>query len=509
MEARRPRHLIMAWLCLVAAAALALAACSNPEPVPTGQRDPVVLNVGATLEPEGLDPATVNGAGTPFVLLYNVYETLVRIDGEGEISPLLARDYSLSEDRTLYTFNLDRSAKFASGDPVTAEAVVTSFERVRTAEGITSQIREKMEPVDSVEAADSDTVEVTLKQPSNEWLFDMAGPAGIVYDPAGADSVADEPAGSGPFKFDEWQPGQYVKLVENEAYWGTNVRVDEVFFRYYADPNAMNTAMLSGQLDVISNLTVPQSIDQFSDTERFKVTEGTTDGEVVLGFNHDNEALSNLAVRQAINHAIDRQALVDAVWGGKGMLIGSMVVPTDPWFEDLSATYPFDQDKARELLKEAGFESGLTLRMRVTTEVPYAPPAARFIAAQLAEVGIELEVDEIDFAQWLKEVYGQGDYDMTIISHVEPRDISNFANPEYYWHYDNPEFAELIREADVGPVDQQVALMKQAARMLADDAAADWLFLLPNLVVTTTEVSGIKVNATGLSFDLTSVATRR
>lgn len=507
MKARRPLRSISAWVCLVTAAAVALTACSRPEPSPT--RNPVVLNVGATLEPEGLDPATVNGAGTPFVLLYNVYETLVRIDGEGEIRPLLAQDYELSEDRLVYTFNIDPSAEFASGDKVTAEAVMESLERARSGEGITNQVASKLEPVKSIEAVDEDTVEVTLAAPSNEWLYNMAGPAGIVYDPAGLDTVADEPAGSGPFKFAEWSTGQYVKLTRNENYWGTNMRVDDVFFRYYADPNAMNTAMLSGQLDVISNLTVPQSIDQFSDTERFTVTEGTTDGEVVLGFNHDNEALANLQVRQAINHAIDRQALLDAVWGGKGMMIGSMVVPTDPWFEDLSETYPFDQERARELLKEAGYETGLTFRMRVTTEVPYAPPAARFIAAQLAEVGITLEVDEIDFAQWLNEVYGQGDYDMSIISHVEPHDISNFANPEYYWHYDNPEFAELIAEADVAPVGDQVGLMKDAARLLAEDAAADWLFLLPNLVITTNEVSGIQVNSTGLAFDLTTVATSR
>lgn len=509
MEARRPHRLAATWLCLVASVSLVLTACTSPKPEPTGPKSAVILNVGATVEPEGLDPATVNGAGTPFVLLYNVYETLVRIDGEGEIRPLLARDYVLSEDRKVYTFNLDRSAKFASGEPVTAEAVVESLERALSTDGITGQIQDKMAPVESIEASDEDTVEVTLKHPSNEWLFDMAGPAGIVYDPAGMDGLDETPAGSGPFAFGEWEPGQYVKLVKNEGYWGTNVRVDEVYFRYYADPNAMNTAMLSGQLDVISNLTVPQSIDQFSDEERFKVTEGTTDGEVVLGFNHDNAALSSLQVRQAINHAIDRQALVEAVWGGKGMLIGSMVVPTDPWFEDLSDTYPFDPDKARELLKEAGFESGLTLRMRVTPTVPYAPPAARFVAAQLAEVGIELVVEEIDFAQWLNEVYTRGDYDMTIISHVEPRDIGNFANPEYYWHYDNPEFAALIEKADEGPEDEQVDLMKEAARLLANDAAADWLFLLPNIVVTTTEVSGIQVNTTGLSFDLTTVATSR
>ncbi len=513
MEARRPRRPIAAWLCLLVAASIALTACSSPnpgsDPEPSGQSDPIVLNVGATLPPEGLDPSTVNGAGTPFVLLYNVYETLVRIDGEGEIRPLLAWDYSVSPDRTVYTFTLDSAAEFASGDPVTADAVVQSFERVLTAEGTTDQIRSAMAPVESVEAADEDSVEITLSEPSNQFLFDMAGPAGIVYDPTALDSLAEQPSGSGPFLFEEFEPGQYLKLIKNEDYWGTNVRVDEVYFRYYTDPNAMNTAMLSGQLDVISNLTVPQSIDEFSDAERFIVTEGTTTGEVVLGFNHDNEALSNVAVRQAINHAIDRQALMDAVWGGKGMLIGSMVAPTEPWFEDLSDTYPFDPDRARELLAEAGYESGLTLRLRVPSTVPYAPPAARFVAAQLAEVGIEVEVEEVEWAQWLNQVYGQGDYDMTIVAHVEPRDISNFANPDYYWHYDNPEFAGLIEEADEAPEEQQIELMQEAARMLADDAAADWLFLLPNIVVTTTEVSGIQVNSTNLSFDLTTVATSR
>ncbi|RMB58873.1 ABC transporter substrate-binding protein [Tessaracoccus antarcticus] len=490
----------------MAAGAVALTACTRPEA--PSQGEPVILNIGATGEPVGLDPSTVNGAGTPFVLLYNVYETLVRIDGEGAIRPLLARDYSVSDDNKVYTFNLDGLAKFASNTPVDAEAVVTSFDRILKGDGITDQVTSKMAPVDSVKALDSDTVEVTLKQPSNQWLFDMAGPAGIIYDPAGLDTLDTKPAGSGPFAFAEWETGQFVKLVRNDHYWGTGTRVDEVFFRYYADPNAMNTAMLSGQLDIISNLTVPQALDQFGDPDKYTVIEGTTDGEVVLGFNHDNPQLADLKVRQAINYGIDRQALVDSVWGGKGMLIGSMVAPTDPWFEDLSKTYTFDQEKARALLKEAGFESGLTLRLRVPT-LPYAPPAARFIAAQLKEIGVTVQVEELEFARWLSEVYTAGDYDMTIVAHVEPRDIGNFANPDYYWHYDNPAFADLIKKADEGSAQEQVTLMKEAAKMLADDAAADWLFLLPNLVITTKEVSGLEQNATSLSFDLTSVATNR
>ena len=481
-----------------------LSACTRP---PAVEEQISRLNVGATGEPAGLDMITVSGAGTPFVLLYNVYETLVKLDGEGTIRPLLASEWRMSEDNTVYTFTIDQGARFASGTEVTAEAVVESFERNR-GDSATDQIKGKWALVESIEATDEDTVEVTLSQPSNQWLYEMTGPAGIVTDPTGAANLDTAPAGSGPFQFVKWEEGSYVELKANDSYWATPTRFDSVFFRYYADPNAMNTAMLAGQLDIVSNLTVPQAIGQFADEERFTVHEGTTDGEVVLGFNHRTAALQDLKVRQAINHAIDRQALVEAVWGGKGTLIGSMVPPTDPWFEDLSDTYEYDQAKARALLAEAGYATGLTLRLRVPN-LPYGPPAGRFIAAKLKEVGITVALDELEFpARWLDLVYTAHDYDMTIVAHVEPRDLAAFANPDYYWGYDNLEFQELIAEADAGTPEEQVTKLKEAARMLADDAAADWLFLLPNLIITTPEISGIQANQISLAFDLTTIAAR-
>lgn len=481
-----------------------LGACTQPLEQDTGAS---TLEIGATGEPAGLDMITVSGAGTPFVLLYNVYETLVKLDGDGNIRPLLASEWTTSQDNTVYTFTLDHGARFASGTDVTAAAVVASFERSRSDEA-TDQIRAKWAVVDTIEAIDDDTVEVTLTQASNRWLYEMTGPAGIVADPTGDADLNTSPAGSGPYEFVSWDEGASIELRANDGYWGTPARFDEVTFRYYADPNAMNTAMLAGQLDIISNLTTPQAIEQFADESRFKVYEGTTDGEVVLGFNHRTEALQDLKVRQAINHAIDRQALVDAVWGGKGTLIGSMVPPTDPWYEDLSDTYPYDPDEARRLLAEAGYADGLTLRLRVPN-LPYGPPSGRFIAAQLEEVGITVELDELEFpARWLELVFTNHDYDMTVVAHVEPRDLDAFANPDYYWGYDNPEFQRLVAEADAGTWEEQVTKLQEAARILAEDAAADWLFLLPNIVVTTTDISGIQANQISLSFDLTTIAAR-
>lgn len=481
-----------------------LGACTRPPQLP--EEEPVTLTVGYSLEPAGLDPSTISGAGTPFVLLYNVYETLVRIDDQSEIKPLLAREWTLSPDLKTYTFSLDPAAKFASGKPVNADAVVTSLERIRTDAKVVDKLKSEMAPVDTIEATDDHTVTITLKQPSHQWLFDMTGPAGIVYDPEGLTTLDSKPAGSGPYEFVSWDQGNELKLKRTADYWGTGPRVSDVTFRLFTDPNAMNTAMLSGQLDVISNLTVPDALDQFSDPNRFTVLEGVTDGEVVLGFNHTSAPLKDLKVRQAINHAIDRRALVDSVWGGKGELIGSMVATRDPWYEDLSDTYAYNPTKAKELLKQAGFEKGLTLRLRVPT-LPYGPPIGRFVTAQLREVGIEVKLDELEFARWLDLVYTKGDYDMTVVAHVEPRDIGNFANPDYYWHYDNPEIGKLLAEADAGDAETQKTKIQEAARLLADDAAADWLFQLPNLIITTKDVTGIPANGTNLSFDLTSVAT--
>ena len=498
---RRSRSFVGMLLAL--ALAVTLSACTRPEPKDDTGRE---LNIGATAEPTGLDMITVPGAGTPFVLLYNVYETLVKLDSEGTIKPLLASDWTLSDDRLTYTFSLQNQAKFASGAPVDADAVVKSFDRAR-ADSAADSIKVKWAAVADVEAVNAHTVKVTMSRPSNEWLYDMTGPAGIISDPSAVADLNTTPAGSGPYTFVKWDQGSLLQLAANPSYWGTPARFDPVNFRYYADPNAMNTAMLAGQLDIISNLTVPQSIGQFADASKYTTYEGTTEGEVVLGFNHETKALADVRVRQAINHAIDRKGLINSVWGGKGSLIGSMVPPTDPWYEDLSQAYPYDPTKAKELLTEAGVASGLTLRLRVPN-LPYGPTAGRYIAAQLKEVGINVTLEELDWPRWLDQVYGKHDYDMTIVAHVEPHDLSAFAAPNNYWNFHNEEFNALLASADEGTEAVQTEDLKQAAKLLSDQAAADWLFLLPNIIIATPEISGIQENQVSLSFDLTLLAAR-
>jgi peptide/nickel transport system substrate-binding protein len=453
-----------------------------------------------------MDPTSNPAAAGPQVMLYNVYETLVKLDSEGHLRPLLAQEWNVSTDRLTYTFTLNPAAKFASGKQVTADAVAASIRRIQK-EPVASVLTAQMSVVREAVATNPGTLTVTLDRPSNNWLYDMSSTAGMIFDPDGVATASQKSAGSGPFQLKSWNRGQSVILAKNPSYWGTPARFDQVTFRYFNDPNAMNAAMLSGDIDIISNLQAPDALAQFADPTRFTVNNGTTNGEVVLGFNHSSKPLKSLKVRQAITRAIDRQSLVDTVWNGQGTLIGSMAVPTDPWYEDLTTINAFDPAKARDLLKQADIGSP-TLRLRVPT-LPYAVKSAQFVASQLKDVGFKVVIDELEFpSRWLDVVYTKGDYDLTIVAHVEPRDIGKFADKNYYWHYSNPTFVAQIAAADRASDAEGITLMKAAARTLAEDAAAVWLFCLPNLQVSRAGITGLGVNATTLSFDLTTIASK-
>ncbi len=490
---------------MVGVLAVVLAACT-PSDAPSGSGEPVrTLSIGATLEPASMDPWHNTAASIPQVLLDNVYETLVKVDSDGDLKPLLAQAWEVSPDRLTYTFHLNPAAKFASGEPVNAAAVVANIERLQADATLTETLRAQLAVVAGAEVVDTRQVRITLTQPSVIWLYDMSSTLGMMLDPTSTGDLNTTSAGSGPYAVKSHAQGQNVVLANNENYWGNPARFDEVTFRYYTDPNAMNAAMLSGDLDIISNLQAPDALSQFADTSRFATISGTTNGEVVLGFNHESKALQQLEVRQALAAAIDREALMDTVWNGQGTLIGSMAVPTDPWYEDLSGVNPYDPEKAKALLKDAGYASRLNLRLRVPV-VPYAVKSAQFVASQLRDVGVKVTVEELDFTRWLDEVFTQGDYDLTIVAHVEARDLGKFGNPEYYWRYGNEEFAALYAKADAALTEEAATMgMKEAARYLADDAAAIWLFALPNLVITKATVSGVSPNATSLSFDLSTV----
>ncbi len=464
------------------------------------------VRVGLVAEPASLDFTTTDGAAIPQLLLDNVYETLVTVDAEtGEIVPALATDWEVSEDRLTYTFTLEEGVTFSDGSEFTAEDAAFSLERV-SSDAWTISLKSQLDVVESAEAVDDTTLEVTLSRPSNSFLYALTTRVGAMFDTEGVDDLAEQAVGTGPYTFGTWDRGSQITLERNPDYHGDAPYFATVEMRYFQDANALNNAMLTDAIDVVSTVQAPESLAEFEGGD-FQIVEGTTNGEVVLSMNQqEGNPLADPALREAVRHAIDHQSLLDTCWAGRGELIGSMVPPTDPWYEDRTGDFPFDPARAEELIAEAGAE-GTELRLRIPS-LPYAVSCGTVVESMLEDVGLEVTIDELEFpAAWLETVFTNKDFDMSIVAHVEPRDMANvFGSPDYYTTYGTEEIQALFEEADTGTEEEQVTKLQEAAALISEDAAADFLFLLPNLMVADPDITGLPTNAIKESFDLGDLA---
>ena len=505
----RLKRLIVALV----ASTLALAGCSSSSgdggSSDSGTKfegDKVTL--GLVAEPASLDFTSTDGAAIPQLLLDNVYETLVKVDAKGDFQPSLATAWKISDDRLTYTFTLTDKAKFTNGKAFTADDAKFSIERVKSA--WTVKLKKQMDVVESVTVNSPTELVVKLAHPSNSWLYSMTTRIGAMFSADGVADLANTPVGTGPYKFSDWKRGDEITLVRNEDYWGKAPHFKTVVWKYFKDATSMNNALLGGTIDVVTTVQAPEALDQFTSGPKaagFQVIEGTTNGEVVLSFHQTQGPLADVKVRQAIRYGIDHKKLMDNCWAGKGELIGSMVPPTDPWYEDRTKDFPYDEAKAKELLAQSG-QSNITLRLRLPS-LPYAQSCGPEVQSQLSKIGINVVIDTLEFpAAWVKTVMTDQDFDMSIVAHVEPRDLpSLFATPAYYTSYNNPQVQQLVAEADAGSQQDQVSKMKEAAKIISQDAAADFLFLLPNLIVAKDGIQGLPKNAIGESLriaDLTA-----
>lgn len=466
------------------------------------------LVIGSTLAPANLDITTGSGAAIPAALLYNVYETLVKIDADGNFQPLLASDYVVSDDGITYTFHLRDGVTFHNGDEFSSADVLFSFNngQANLAAGkAPAIIAQTLAPIACISAPDDSTVVLQLKQRSRNFLFDIAQTGGAIVDEQAIADVATAPVGTGPFSFVSYDVGNRLELTANADYWGAAPGVTNVEFRYITDNKALADSIRSPDgVDLIDNLE-PELFSGFEGQSDFQTFNSVTNGETILAFNNARAPLDDVRVRQAITYAIDKTAVNDIAEGGYAKTIGSFSSPNDPWFVDHSGDYPYDPDKAMELLEEAGVtDLALTIQVPPT---PYAQNSAQVIQSLLADVGIDVTLNPIEFPLWIDQVFSQGDFDMTIISHVEARDIVLYGNPDYYWHYDDPEVQALLQEADAAATEQESnALYGEVQQIISDDAVNGFLFLLPGLTVAKAGITGIPVGGKSLSYDLTSIS---
>ena len=463
--------------------------------------------VGMAIEPTGLDPTIAAPVAIGQVTWQNIYEGLVRIDRDGKIRPELAESWTISPDGLTYTFALQKGVRFHNGEVFDSASAKFTLDRARGPQSVNSQ-KAFYEVIDAIDTPDPATLVLHLKKPSGNLIYWLGWPAAVMVEPKSAASDKTDPVGTGPFRFASWQRGDRVELDRNPAYWDAAraAKLDKVTFRFIGDAEAESAALKSGQVDAFPEFGTPELFTAFQSDKAFAAVVGKTGLKVVAGMNDRNKPFSDKRVRQALMMAVDRKALVEGAYSGFGTPIGSHFSPTDPGYEDLTGVLPYDPAKAKALLAEAGYANGFSFTMK-TPQMAYATRSSEVLQAMLAQVGVTMTIVPTEFpAQWIKTVFTDHDFDMTIVAHAEPLDIGIYARPDYYFGYRNPAFDAAIAKAEAEPdAAKRAADYGGAQKILAQDVPALYLFVLPKLGVWNRKLDGFWADEPIPSNDMTEV----
>ncbi len=481
---------------MASAAALALGLGAAPVAAQTPAN---VLIVGQIAEPKALDPAAVT-AVNDFRILMNVFDGLVRYkDGTLEVEPALATEWTISEDGTVYTFTLREGVRFHDGAPFDAAAVKFNFDRMLDE---THPYHDTgpfplaffFSAVESVEAVDDRTVQFTLNAPYAPFLSNLAYPTGLLVSPLsvethGAD-VGRNPAGTGPFRFVEWRSNEAVVVEANADYWDGAPALEAVVFRPITDANTRTAEMLAGGIDLMVEVP-PVALSEFAG-DGFTVHEQAGPHVWFLILNAKEGPFADKRVRQAANYAINKEALVNDVLEGTAEVAAGPTPPAFAWaYNEALEPYPYDPDKARALLAEAGAE-GAELTFYVTEGGsgmldPVAMGTA--IQADLTAVGLNVRIETYEWNTFLGEVNPglEGKADMAEMAWMtnDPDTLPFLALRTEAWpdkggfnsgYYSNPEVDRLLEAARVATdQDERARLYKEMQAIVQEDAP--WVFV--------------------------------
>lgn len=448
------------------------------------------LTMAMALEPNGLDPTAGAASAIAEITHYNIFETLTKINSDGSVSPLLAESWEVSPDLRTYTFKLKRGVKFQNDEPFNAQTVKFAFERAG-GDKSTNKDKRTFASMERISAIDDHTVVIINKEIDPDFLFFMGQATAAMVEPKSAASNATKPVGTGPYQLDNWVKGSSVSLSKWAGHRNAaKIAFRRVTFRFIADPAAQVAALLAGDIDAFPRVT-PRSVAQFKNNAKFQVLVSGSRAKTILAMNNKKKPLDDVRVRRAIAAAIDRKAVIEGAGDGYGAPIGSHYVPGAFGFIDTTAINAYNPERARALLKEAGISGPLELSISLPPP-PYARQGGEVIAAQLSKVGITAKLQNVEWAQWLSNVYTNKNYDLTIISHVEPFDLGNFAKPGYYWNYESAKFNDLFSRIKNAPRPADRAkLLGEAQKLIADDCVHAFLYQPQWVTVANKNIKGL------------------
>lgn len=444
---------------------------SSAEKSTDGDGTSIVVGIPQDLE-DSLDPHKTEMAGTREIF-FNVFEGLVKPDTEGNLVDAVASSHTISEDHKTYTFTLREGVKFHNGADVTVDDVKYSIERCADAsEG--EPLVPAFSSIEKIDTPDEKTIEITLKDPDTEFLAYLT--TAII--PKDYDQQDTQPVGTGPFVYVSRTPQDNIIMEKNEDYWGEPARLDKITFKVLTDSNAIVTNLKGGSVDMCFHLNATQIAALGDD---FRIFEGTMNLVQALYLNNGEAPFDDVRVRQALCYAVDPQQVLDMVSDGKGTLIGSSMFPAfgKYYMPELADLYPRDVEKAKELLKEAGYEDGFEMTITVPSNYQQHVDAAQILAEQLKEISVDAKIELIEWDSWLSDVYMDRKYQSTVVGvdaatltaramldRFVSDDESNFIN------FKNEEYDELFEKATGTAEDaEQVEYYQRMEEILAEDAA--------------------------------------
>jgi ABC-type transport system substrate-binding protein len=484
----------------------------------------IIFGVGTDIDE--LDPRTTD-TQEGYIVAANVYDCLVLYDlGATTIRPGLAESWDLSDDGLVYTFNLRQGVKFHDGEPFNADAVVTWYNSIDPDAADTQYDASRMvysadfitNWIDTVEAVDEYTVRVTLPDPYAPLLSNLAIPiAGIPSPDAvanGLDYLATNPSGTGAFRLaspDDWTRDSQMVLQANPDYWGGAPKVEQFIVRVIPESSTRLQSLEAGEIDIAWAL-VPEDVEKTRDNPDLVIVEAAGLNTNAVEFNVTKEPFTSKEVRQALNYAVNKQELSDGLYNGNMVPAGGVLPPVDWAFNPDLKSYPYDPDKARELLAAAGYDEGNPLTftfMAYTIPRGYNPVGDRLATAiqeYWSEVGVQPDIQTGEWTQYRADrragkfecdLYGwqgdNGDPDNFLATFFNSANKGG-GNTSFY---DNPKVDDLLVQAvRVSDIEERKSLYHQAEQIVVDDAP--WVFLgyQKHQVVTRANITDFQLQPT-------------
>ena len=453
-------------------------------------------------EPVGLDPH-ITSARSSYQVLENVIDTLITLDAEQNLVPSLAHTWTVADDGLSVTFELREGVRFSNGTELTAQHVVTVFERLLDPETGSGNAW-RMAGVTAIDAPDALTVVLTLDSPNPSLLGHLASSNALgIFDPVGVEdgSINTRPIGTGPFMITDFQPGTRVLLERNPHYWQEGLPyLDAVDIRIIGDETVRRSALVTGDIDWAFSVP-PQAVEELDARDDVLVDRAAAGAYYYIGVNTEEGPLADVRVRQAIAFAINRDNIAAAAEFGNAQVTQDPIPPSSAWHFGY-APYAYDPERARALLAEAGYADGFEIEIMPTSFIEATIRAAQVIQADLAAVGVRASIRTLEWAEWLQE-QGDGNYDTYVCSWNGLVDPDDFFYAQHrtgevfnFTGYSNPTVDELLDEARMLPeFDDRRPLYEEINRHIVDEAPYIYLYNPLEIHAYAPDVMGFQARA--------------